>query len=121
MAENDDHRIVSREDADGTRHTALVRRSPETDQLSDGEIIASLEAWRAQRQQPDHERWPMPSPFGEWIMATEPGPQERCPECGCWSLRTCTAPDNPAGEKKVVCTMTRCEASPFYRDQPSES
>jgi len=114
MPENDDHRLVSRETADGTRHIALVRRSPETDQLSDDQIIADLQQWRAKRRQPDRERWPMPASFGDWLDSTKPGPQEPCPECGCWSLRRGASPDAP-GDEKVVCTMLECEASPFYR------
>lgn len=123
MAENDDHRIVSRQDEDGTYHAAILRRSPETDQLSDDEIITGLEQWRAKRDHPagaPHERWTMPDSFNDWLMATKPGPKEPCPECGCWSLRTGAAPDGSTGEK-VICTMIRCVASPFYRDQPSES
>ena len=117
MTGNDDHRLVSREDEDGTRYIAVVRRSPETDQLSDDQILANLEGWRAKSPQADRERWPMPQPFNKWLMATKPGPKEPCPTCGCWSLRLATAPDNPTGDERVVCTMIRCEASPFYRDE----
>ena len=116
MTENDDdHRIVSREFENGDRHIAVVRRTPETDQLSDDQIIAHLEEWRAKRQQPDRERWPMPQPFNEWLTATKPGPQEPCPECGCWSLRLAAAPGGSGGEK-VICTMSECEACPWYSD-----
>jgi hypothetical protein len=117
MPEHDDHRLVSRETEDGNRHIAIVRRNPETDQLSDNDIITSLEEWRAKQPQQENapdarKRWPMAS-FDSWLKATEPGPQEPCPECGCWSLRRCADPDNP-GEETVVCTMIDCEASPFY-------
>jgi hypothetical protein len=115
MTENDDHRLVEREDEDGTYRAAILRRTPENDQLSDDQIITSLQEWKAKRQRA-HERWPMPQPFGQWLDSTEPGPQEPCPECGCWSLRRAAPSDNPAGEKMVVCTMVRCKASPFYLD-----
>lgn len=114
MAENDDHRIVSRDDDNGTRHIAIVRRAPDTDHLTDNEIITSLEEWRAKRQQPEPERWPMPASFGDWLKTTKPGPPDPCPICLCWSLRLAPVPDNP-GEERAVCTMLRCEASPFYR------
>ncbi|MGW5429981.1 hypothetical protein ACWET9_22625 [Streptomyces sp. NPDC004059] len=117
MTENDDHRLVSREDDDGTYQAAVVRRTPETDQLTDDEIITSLEQWRAKRDHPagaPHERWPMPATFSDWLTATKPGPSEPCPECGCWGLRRGASPDNPDVEK-VVCTNLECEASPFYR------
>jgi hypothetical protein len=81
----------------------------------DDQIIASLEEWRAKREPATVERWPIPDPFGQWLMATKPGPKKRCPDCGTPSLRTATPPDNPAGEPRVVCTMIRCVASPFYR------
>lgn len=115
MAENNDYRTVIREDDDGTRHIALVRRDPETDQLTDDQIITSLKEWRAKREQPDRERWPIPEPFGDWLKATKPGPIEPCPHCGSWSLRLAPVPDAP-GEARVVCTMSECQASPFYRD-----
>lgn len=114
MAENDDRRIVTHEDADGTRHTAVTRRTPETDQLTDDQIITSLQEWKDSRH-PDRERWPMPQPFNEWLMATKPGPQERCPECRCRGLRLAPVPDRP-GEEKVICTNGRCEACPWYSD-----
>lgn len=41
-------RIVSHETGD-TRHIAVLRRSPETDQMSDEEIIARLQEWRRTR------------------------------------------------------------------------
>lgn len=115
MTENDDHRLVSREDEDGTRHIAALRRTPETDQLTDDQIITDLQQWRAKHQQPDRERWPIPQPFGEWMMATKPGPQEPCPECRCWGLRLAAVPDSP-GEEKVICTNSKCEACPWYSD-----
>jgi hypothetical protein len=119
MTEHDDHRIVSREDEDGTRHIAIVRRSPETDQLSDNDIITSLEEWRAKQPQQENapdarKRWPTPASFDDWLKTTKPAPQEPCPECGCWSLRRGASPDTP-GDERVVCTMSECEASPFYR------
>ncbi|KOV86084.1 MULTISPECIES: hypothetical protein [unclassified Streptomyces] len=116
MTENGDHRLVSRDYDDGSRYIAIVRRDPETDQLTDDQIITGLKQWQAKRKQTNRERWPMPQPFGEWIEATEPGPSEPCPDCGCFSLRLAAPPDQPAADAKVVCTMVRCVASPFYRD-----
>ena len=114
MTENNDRRTVIREDEDGTRHIANVPRTPYNDQLSDDQIMDIIDEWMAKG--PERERWPMPDPFNKWLMATKPGPPERCPECGCPSLRLATPPDNPDAEAKAVCTMIRCEASPFYRD-----
>jgi hypothetical protein len=57
----------------------------------------------------------MPTSFDDWLKATKPGPPEPCPDCGCWSLRRGASPDGH-GDEKVICTMLRCEASPFYRD-----
>ncbi|WP_318205360.1 hypothetical protein [Streptomyces sp. SCL15-4] len=113
MAENDDYRTVIREDEDGTRHIAIVRRDPETDQLTDDQIITDLQEWRAKREQPERERWPMPRPFGEWLMATKPGPKGPCPECGCYGLRRGANPAHPDDEK-VICTNSNCEACPWY-------
>jgi hypothetical protein len=114
MTEHDDHRIVSREDDDGTRYTITVPHTPWNDQLSDDQIVSSVNEWMANGPQPARERWPMPQPFAEWLATTKPGPQEPCPECGCWSLRRGASPDTP-GDERVVCTMGECEASPFYR------
>ncbi|SEC03265.1 hypothetical protein SAMN04490357_1010 [Streptomyces misionensis] len=115
MAENDDHRIVSRENPDGTRHIAALQRTPETDQLSDDQIITSLQEWKANRQPSSstYERWPMPASFNDWLDTTKPAGPDPCPTCGCWSLRIGAAPGGP-GDEKVVCTMLRCVASPFY-------
>ncbi|BCM70892.1 MULTISPECIES: hypothetical protein [Streptomyces] len=115
MAESDDYRTVIREEDDGTRLIAVVRRDPETDQLADDEIITDLKQWIATRKQPDRERWPKPAPFNTWLMTTKPGSKDPCPECGCYSLRLAPVPDKP-GEERVICTMSQCEASPFYRD-----
>ncbi|MFE2384476.1 hypothetical protein [Streptomyces misionensis] len=116
MAENGDHRIVTRDSPDGSRYIAALQRTPETDQLSDDQVITALEEWKAKRQQSassTYERWPMPPSFNDWLNTTKPAGTDPCPECGCWSLRIGTAPDGSGGEK-VVCTMLRCVASPFY-------
>jgi hypothetical protein len=39
MTENDDHRIVSRDNPDGSRLIVSVRRDPETDAMTDDELI----------------------------------------------------------------------------------
>ena len=39
MAENDDHRLVRREDENGTRFIVSVHRNPETDAMTDDELI----------------------------------------------------------------------------------
>lgn len=116
MTDNKTHRIVSHETKDGTRTIAVVHRTPETDQLTDDEIITQLEEWKAKRQRVDapRDRWPMPASFNDWLNTTKPGPKEPCPQCGCWSLRLAAMPDNPADET-VVCTMLECEACSFYR------
>lgn len=115
MAESDKYRLVSRENPDGTRHIAIARRDPENDQLTDDQIITSLLEWKAKRHQ-DRDRWPMPQPFGEWLMATKPGPPKTpCPECGCYGLRRGANPACPDDEK-VICTNSHCEACPWYRD-----
>ncbi|MEU6597894.1 hypothetical protein [Streptomyces flaveolus] len=60
MAESSNYRTVSREEDDGTFYAAVVDRTPETDQLTDDEIITNLKQWMAKGKQPDRERWPMP-------------------------------------------------------------
>lgn len=116
MTGNNDHRLVSHETPDGTRYIAVTRRTPETDQLSDDQIITDLQQWKAQHQPAPagRKQWPMPPSYDDWLTTTKPGPQEPCPACECWSLRTCPDQDNP-GRDTVVCTMLECEASPFYR------
>ena len=51
MAETGDtHRIVSQDREDGGRDIAVVRRSEENDRLTDEEIIAELNEWKASRR-----------------------------------------------------------------------
>ncbi|WP_225811301.1 hypothetical protein [Streptomyces spinosus] len=116
MAESDRYRVIHGEEDDGTSYTVTVPHTPWNDQLSNEQIVTSINEWMADGPQPTRERWPMPQPFSQWIDNTEPGPSEPCPDCGCWSLRLAAPPDQPAAEKRVVCTMVRCVASPLYRD-----
>lgn len=51
MSDNSNgHRIVSHEPEPGRHVTAIVRRTEESDQLTDAEIVADLDAWRAQQE-----------------------------------------------------------------------
>ncbi|MET9012299.1 hypothetical protein ABZX74_15475 [Streptomyces olivaceoviridis] len=122
MPERDDYRTVSRELSPGHHIIAIVATGGEADTKSDDEIIAALQNWKRDHRHlqpvdtpPDRERWPMPQPFGEWLMATKPGPKGPCPECGCYGLRLAPVPNKP-GEEKVICTMSECEACPWYQE-----